>query len=121
VRGLIDWFARNGVAANLMMIVIIVAGLFTSFHLRREIFPEVASDIISVSVIYPGASPEEVEEAVVVRIEERIQDLPGVKKIRSTSAEGVGSVTVEVDEENRTRDLLNDIKSRVDAIDTFPD
>jgi multidrug efflux pump subunit AcrB len=121
VRGLIDWFARNGVAANLMMIVIIVAGLFTSFHLRREIFPEVASDIISISVIYPGASPEEVEEAVVVRIEERIQDLPGVKKIRSTSAEGVGSVTVEVDEENRTRDLLNDIKSRVDAIDTFPD
>ena len=116
-----NWFAANGVAANLMMIVILAAGLFTAFGLRREIFPEVSTDMVTISVVYPGASPEEVEEAINVRIEEKIQDIEGIETLTSTAAEGVGSVTVEIDEQRGTREILNDIKSRIDSIDTFPD
>ena len=79
----IAWFARNGVAANLMMVVILVAGVVTMFRVKVEVFPEFSLDMITVSVEYLGASPEEVEEAVNIRIEEQIQGLDGVKKITS--------------------------------------
>jgi multidrug efflux pump subunit AcrB len=120
MNGLISWFARNRVAANLLMIVIVVSGLFTIFTLRKEIFPEVDTDMVSVRMIYRGASPEEVEEAIATRIEERIHDLQGIKRITSTSAEGVGTVMIEVLEGADSRAVLNDVKSRVDAIDNFP-
>lgn len=121
MKSLVNWFAVNGVAANLMMIIILAFGLFTAFNLRKDIFPEVASDIVTITVAYPGSSPAEVEEAINVRIEERIQDLEGIKQITSNAAEGFGSVTVEIEESRESRELLNDIKSRIDSIDTFPD
>jgi multidrug efflux pump subunit AcrB len=117
----IDWFARNGVAANLMMFVIIVGGLLTAFTLRKEVFPEIATDMITVTVPYPGAAPEEVEKAICVRIEERIQDLQGIDRITSSAGEGSGTVSIELINGANVREVLDDVKGRVDAIDTFPD
>jgi multidrug efflux pump subunit AcrB len=120
MQGLTAWFARNGVVANLLMFLIIAVGLMTTTGLRMEVFPEISVDIITVSVEYRGAAPEEVEEGVCVRIEEAVQDLDGIKKLTSTASEGTGSVTIEVETGYDTRKVLDDVKSRVDAIDTFP-
>lgn len=117
---IIDWFARNRVAANLLAMVVMVAGLMTSLTLRKEIFPEFDSDLITVSVAYPGSAPEECEEGICVKIEEAIQGLEGVKKVTSTAAEGAGAVTIELLPGADQRKVLDDIKARVDAIDTFP-
>ena len=121
MHGLISWFARNGVAANLLMIVIIVMGSMTIPRLKKEVFPEYAIDMVTVSVDFRGGTPEEIEETVCIRIEEEIQDLDGIKKITSTAAEGNGTVSVEVAPGYDSRRLLDDVKSRVDSIDTFPD
>jgi multidrug efflux pump subunit AcrB len=121
MSGLVPWFARNGVAANLLMVVIVVLGVVTIPGLKKEIFPEYAIDMVTVSVPFRGGTPEEIEETVCVRIEEAILDLDGIKKITSTAIEGNGTVTVEVMAGYDSRRLLDDIKSRVDSIDTFPD
>jgi len=121
MRRIIAWFAENGVAANLLMLVIIVAGLLTLPSIPQEVFPEFSSGVITISVPFPGAAPEEVEEGVVIRVEEAIQDLEGIKEVRSTSAENVGSVVVEMRDEGKTQEVLADVKTRVDAISTFPD
>jgi multidrug efflux pump subunit AcrB len=121
MNGAINWFARNSVVANLLMIMIVAAGVITIPTITKEIFPEFSLDIISISVRYLGAAPEEVEEGVAVRIEEAIQDLEGIKQITSTSTEGVGAVSVELDSGTDPREMLNDIKARVDAIETFPE
>ena len=115
------WFARNNVAANLLMMTIIVGGLLMISRLKVEIFPEFETDLIIITVPYLGAAPAEVEEAVCVRVEEAIQDLDGIKKLSSTASEGVGRIQVEVDPDADARTLLHDLKSRVDAIDTFPE
>ncbi len=120
-RGVISWFAQNGVAANLVMIVIVIAGLVTVAGVKKEIFPEFATDMVRISVAYRGAAPEEVEEGVCVRIEEAIQDLDGIEQIRSMAAEGGGTVSVEILPGYDLRKALDDIKARVDAIDTFPE
>ncbi len=117
----IAWFAENSVSANLLMFLILGGGLWTAMSLKQEIFPEFSSDLITVSVVYLGAAPEEVEEGVCIRIEEEIQSLEGIKRITSTAVEGVGVVTVELLPGVDTRKLLDDIKNRVDAIDTFPE
>ena len=119
--GVIAWFARNGVAANLLVVVLMFAGIFTVSSIKKEVFPEFSADRITVSMLYRGASPEEVEEAVCVRIEEAVYGVDGIKRIRSTAAEGVGVVTVELLPGADARKALDDIKSRVDAIDTFPE
>jgi len=116
----IAWFARNGVAANLMMVLILVAGVMTLSRVKVEVFPEFSLDLITISVEYLGASPEEVEEGVNIRIEEEIQGLDGVKKITSMANENMGVVSVELELGADASKALDDIKSRVDAIDTFP-
>jgi multidrug efflux pump subunit AcrB len=116
----IAWFARNGVAANLLMVFILVAGLSTVLRVKTEVFPEFSLDVVTVSVLYLGASPEEVEEGVNIRIEEEIQGLDGIKKITSVASEGIGVVTVELELGADVSKVLDDIKSKVDAIDTFP-
>lgn len=121
MHGIIAWFTRNGVAANLLMVSIIVAGVMALVRsIPTEVFPEFELDIISVNVPYRGATPAEVEEAVVVRIEEAIQDIHGIKEINSTASEGSGSISIEVDKGHDSREVLDDIKNRVDAINTFP-
>jgi multidrug efflux pump subunit AcrB len=121
MHGIIAWFTRNGVAANLLMVGILIAGTVTLFTgIPTEVFPEFELDLVSVTVPYRGSTPAEVEESVVIRIEEAIQDLQGIKKILSTASEGMGSVRVEVDKGYDSREVLDDIKNRVDAINTFP-
>jgi multidrug efflux pump subunit AcrB len=118
---IIEWFVKNPVAANLIMMLIIAGGILTMSGIKQEVFPEIASDLISISVPYLGAAPEEVEESVCVRIEEEIQSLEGIKRITSRALEGIGSVTVELFPGTDLRKLLDDIKARIDAIDTFPE
>ena len=117
----IEWFARNGVAANLMMVLIVFGGFLTISTLKQEVMPEFSLDMITVSVEYLGAAPEEVEEAVCTRLEEAIQGLDGIKRITSTASEGRGKVVVELELGADTRKVVDDVKSRVDAIITFPE
>ena len=117
----VEWFARNGVAANLIMILILFGGFVTAFNLKQEVMPEFSLEMITVSVEYLGAAPEEVEEAVCTRIEEAIQGLDGIKRINSTASEGMGKVTIELELGADTRKVVDDVKSRVDAIITFPE
>ncbi len=113
---LINWFCNNHVAANFMMVVIAVLGFSTWFGLKKEIFPEIGVDMILVRVPYPNATPEEVEKGVNVPIEEAIQDLDGIDRLKSTAAQGMGVVIVEVATGYDVRDLMSDVKTRVDAI-----
>ena len=118
---MINWFVRNSVAANLLMVFLVTSGVIAAFNLTSEVFPEISLDRIQIEVPYLGAAPEEVEEAVCVRIEEAIQGVDGIKQITSTASEGMGSVMVELELGGDTRRVLDDIKGRVDAIDTFPE
>ncbi len=122
MKSVIAWFAQNGVAANLLMALIVILGVNALVNkIPIEVFPDIETDIVTISVPYRGATPAEVEEAVVVRIEEAIQDLEGIKEIRSSASEGSGSVSVEVEKGYEPREMLEDLKNRIDAINTFPD
>ena len=121
MKKIIGWFAANGVAANLLMVFIIVMGLMTLTTVKQEVFPELSPDAISVSVLYPGAAPEEVEEGIVIRIEEKVQDLEDIKEMSSVSAENVGTVIIELVQGADGSEVLNEVKARVDSIDTFPE
>ena len=83
----IKWFVHNSVAANMFMFFILIAGFLTIPRIKMEVFPDISIDVISVSVIYPGASPKDVEDGICVRIEEKVQGLRGIKKISSTAIE----------------------------------
>ena len=119
-KGIIAWFAANHVAANLLMLFIIVAGLISAFTIRKETQPEFQLNWVQVEVPYLGAAPQEVEEGVVVKIEEAVQDIKGIKRIRSRAREGFGSVTIEANIDADINQVLNEVKTRVDAIATFP-
>lgn len=121
MKNVLAWFARNSVAANLLMFVIVVGGFTTLFGLKMEVFPEFTTGMISVSVELLGATPEEVEEGIVAKIEEEIQDVVGIEKITSTAAEGLASILIELENEADSVRALDDIKLRIDAIDTFPE
>ncbi|MEE4245641.1 MAG: efflux RND transporter permease subunit, partial [Kangiellaceae bacterium] len=121
MHGLIAWFARNDVAANILMAVIMLTGLYTlSEKIPIDLFPEFEVNTVQVNTVLPGASPQEVEEGITIRIEEAIQDLPGIKQITSRSNEGSASVTIEVEDGFDVREMLDEVKIRVDAINNFP-
>ena len=120
-EGIIGWFVRNHVAANLLMFAIIGLGLYSGLNLRQQTTPDFDINYVSVRVPYLGAAPEEVEEGVVIKIEEVIKDTKGIKKIKSTSKEGLGSVRAEVEIGADINEVLNEIKVKVDAISTFPE
>ncbi|MGB5324929.1 MAG: efflux RND transporter permease subunit, partial [Pseudomonadales bacterium] len=118
---MIAWFARNSVAANLLMWLIIIGGAIAYFEaLSVELFPSSEPDTVTVNVVLRGATPEDIELGVAVRIEEALHDLEGIKKLTSNSREGITNTIVEIDRGYDPRSLLADIKSRVDAINTFP-
>ncbi|CCQ10448.1 Acriflavin resistance protein [Pseudoalteromonas luteoviolacea B = ATCC 29581] len=118
---MIAWFARNHVAANLLMLCLLFVGLMSLFRdIPLEVFPDTVSDRINVSVTLRGATPEDVERGVTIRIEEAVADLEGIERITSRSTEGSASVTIETQAGYDPRELLADIKSRVDAISTLP-
>jgi multidrug efflux pump subunit AcrB len=120
-RGVLGWFASNHVAANLLMLLIIVAGFLSIFSARMEVFPELSLDMITITVPYLGASPEDVEEGVCLRVEEAIAAVDGVKRMTSSAGEGAGMTIVEVDEYADTKEVLDDIKAEIDTIITFPE
>jgi len=113
--------ARNSVAANLLMLFFLIGGGATFTRIKQEVFPDVQEDIVSVRVVYPGASPEEVEQGIVLAVEEGISGLEGIEEIRSTATEGGASVLAEVSEGADAMKVYQDIKSAVDRIITFPE
>jgi multidrug efflux pump subunit AcrB len=121
MRGPIAWMADNSVAANLLMAVLLVGGLVMAFRVKQEVFPTVELDVVTVQVPYPGASPEEVEQGVVMPVEEAVREVEGVDEISSVSNEGVGSVQVELLTSTNPQRALNDVKSAVDRITSFPE
>ncbi|AWL12230.1 Nodulation protein NolG [Saliniradius amylolyticus] len=120
-KGLIAWFARNSVAANLLMLVIIIGGIMAAFTIKKQIFPTFDRNVVNVRVPYLGAAPQEVEEGVLIKIEEAIKDIEGIKKVTSTANEGMGTVTIEVQDGYDTQVLLDEVKVQVDAIPSFPE
>jgi multidrug efflux pump subunit AcrB len=121
MKGAIAWFAENHVAANLLMLFFLFAGVVTVSTIKLEVFPESALDQINITTSYPGASPSEVEEAIVRRIEENVAGLAGIKRIDSVAREGFGIVSLEVMSGWDLKSLLDDVKAEVDRITTFPD
>jgi multidrug efflux pump subunit AcrB len=117
----IAWFARNSVAANLLMLFIVLAGLTTLPTIPQKPFPDIDVDVITVTVEYLGAAPEEVESGVCTRIEEEVEGVEGIEQIRSTAVEGVCNVSIELLTGTEVDRALDDVKNRVDAIDTFPE
>jgi len=120
MNAIIAWFAENKVAANLLMFFVVIAGFVSLQDTRKEILPNISLDIITITVPYPGASPEDVEKSVLNRIESAIYDLDGIKSLSSKATEHLGVLTLEVAYGQDSKDLLNEIKARVDAIGTFP-
>ncbi|MBT7310860.1 efflux RND transporter permease subunit [bacterium] len=117
---LVEWFTGNHVAANLLMLFIILAGLMSLKSIKQEVFPSINLDRVIITVPYLGASPDDVEEAVCVRVEESIQGIDGIKRITSTAVENSGTVIAEMELGVDQQRVLDDIKQAVDRIITFP-
>ncbi|MBV1883187.1 MAG: efflux RND transporter permease subunit [Pseudomonadales bacterium] len=121
MNGLIAWFVKNPVAANLLMLLIMGSGLYSVTNLvPLEVFPDFAINSVNISVTHRAASPERIEEGISIPIEEAIYDLEGIDKLNSRSSEGSSFVRVEIDSQYDRRELLNDIKNRVDAVNKLP-
>ncbi|AQT70001.1 Multidrug transporter MdtB [Anaerohalosphaera lusitana] len=120
-KGPLAWFARNHVAANLLMVLIIASGIITIATIKVELFPEMSLDLITVTVPYLGASPDEVEQGVILRVEEAVAGIEGIKRLNASAAEGSGTVSIEVEEYADTTEVLDDVKAEVDRIITFPE
>ena len=121
MRNIIKWFVNNSVAANLFMILILISGYVTLPKILMEIFPAPVLDIISISVPYPGASPEDIEKSICTKIEENIGGIESIKKIRSTSLENQGLVYVELLPGEDLSKAKEEITTIVNAINSFPD
>lgn len=119
-QGIIAWFARNSVAANLLMWLIIIGGISSALTIQRSMFPDVKATRISVRVIYPGAAPQEVEQGIVVKIEEAVQQIQGIEHIVSTAWEGLAEVRLEIQAGVDILTVMDDVKSQLDTIDSFP-
>ena len=118
---MIAWFARNHVAANLLMVTILFLGLLSLFRqIPLEVWPTVERDLISVSVRLLGGTPEEVEQSITIRVEEAVHALEGVTRVTSNSQENVSTTWIEIDSRADRRKLLEEVKSKVDAIDGLP-
>ena len=118
---MINWFARNSVAANLLMAILLIGGFYTVLTIKKEIQPRIETNFIDINVPFLGATPLDAEEGVVIKIEEAIQDIEGIEEIVSTAGRGFGSVRVEVDADYEVTEVMDQVKNRVDAISTFPE
>ena len=121
MKTVVAWFAENHVAANLLMLFLLIGGVATALSTKVEVFPETDLDVIQISTSYPGASPAEVEEGIVRQIEEKIAGLAGVDRIDSVAREGFGSITIEVVKNWDLKKLLEEVKAEIDRITTLPE
>ena len=119
-RGVTAWFVKNPIAANLIMLLLLIGGLLTTRDVKQEVFPEVGRNMVRVAIAYPGASPEEVEQGTVLAVEEAIRAVDGVEEIRARATEGQAMITADLLRGVNVEQALNDIKSEVDRITTFP-
>ena len=117
----IDWFARHGVAANLLMMLILIGGIVAGSLVVQENFPEFSLDAVEVRVRYPGASPEDVEDDIIRRVEDRIEGVEGLDRLLGTAADNIGVVTAELKRGTDLSRARTDIKSEVDRITAFPE
>ncbi|MGW8323569.1 MAG: efflux RND transporter permease subunit, partial [Thermodesulfobacteriota bacterium] len=115
-----DGLASNTVFANIGLIMILIGGGLAAFNMVRETFPEFSLDRIQIVVPYPGADPEEVEEGICRKIEEAIEGVDGVKEYTTVSSENQGTAVIEVKEDYDVDEVLDQVRSRIDAISTFP-
>ena len=120
-KGIIAWFTYNSVAANLLMIFILVAGYFSYQGINKKMFPEFNPNSIQVMVPHLGAAPEEVEQSVILKIEESLEDIEGIKRITATAREGLGIVNIELQSGYAISEKLDEVKTQIDAITTFPE
>ncbi|MCF6319021.1 MAG: efflux RND transporter permease subunit, partial [Proteobacteria bacterium] len=120
-KGLIYWFSVNPVAANLLMVIIILVGLISLSSIRKEMFPSTQINMISISVAFPGASPIEVEEGICLKVEQAINTINGIDKTTCTAAENFATIVIEVDDAYDLGTVTNDIKNKVDGINSFPE
>ena len=120
MNGPIEWFARNHVAANLLLMLMVVGGIAALPSIQQKSFPDIDIDVVSIGVSHLGAAPEEVEEGVCIRIEEEIQGINGIEKVTSSAAEGACGVSAELISGYPVDRALSEIKNAVDSISTFP-
>ncbi len=118
---LLAWMAGNNVAANLLMLTLLVGGILAAVHITQEVFPEYSLDVINVSVRYPGASPEEVEKGIILAIEEEVRSLDSVERVISVAKEEQATFTIELVTGLDPNKSLQDIKSNIDRITSLPD
>ena len=121
MNGAIAWFARNHVAANLLMALMVIGGLVSLPNIQQRTFPDIQVDVIAVNVVYLGAAPEEVEQGVCIRIDEEIYGITGIEKLTSSAAEGACGVSAELISGYPIDRALSEINNAVDGITTFPD
>ncbi len=119
-RGPMAWMAKNSVAANILMAILLAGGLIAATKVNQEFLPEAQLDEVSVNVPYPGASPDEVEQGILLAVEEAVRGIDGVKRVTSTASEGNGSVRIEVLESYDVNRVTDDVRNEVDRIRTFP-
>lgn len=120
MRGIVQYFIKYPVAANLFMFGLLIMGYFGAVNMKTTFFPETPSRIISIQTIYPGAAPEEVEEGIISKIEDNLKGLTGIERYTSVSSENSGNITVEVLKGYDTDLVLQDVKNEVDRINSFP-
>ena len=119
-KGIIAWFARNHVAANLLMCVIVLTGIFSAMTIRTQMMPDVQINQVNVDIAFPGAAPGEVESGVVSRIEEAVRDVEGIDEMRSFSNEGFGRVRLDIQSNYDVLAILDEVKIAVDRISQLP-
>ncbi len=115
------WMAVNSVPANLLMLLLLVGGFLWGTQIKQEVFPAFDLDMVTISVSYPGASPEDIEQSIILPIEEAIQNIDGIEEISSTAREGVGTLNIEAIVDGDMQQLATDIKNEVDRITAFPE
>ncbi|MBA6399728.1 efflux RND transporter permease subunit [Colwellia sp. BRX10-4] len=120
-KGLIAWFARNSVAANLLMIFILVGGFFTISTINKQMFPQININWISYTAPYPGAAPQEVEEGITIKVEEALETVQGLKRVITYSNRNFSNGWFEVDLDYDPQIVLEEVKSAIDSISSFPD
>jgi len=120
MRQLITYFIKYPIAGNTLLVLILIFGIFGQRNLRKTFFPESESKFIIVSAVYPGASPSEIEEGIILKMEDNLDGVAGIDRITSTSKENLGTVTVEVGIDYKTEIVLQDVKNAIDRISSFP-
>ena len=119
-KGAIAWMARNSVASNLFMFILLFAGAIGLLRTKQVVLPEFDIDIILVNVAYPGASPAEVEQGIILVLEESVRSVEGIKRVNSKAYENSGFLLIELLFDADKDKVLSDVKSAVDRISTFP-